>query len=82
MYKGYSKDKFNESAFLSTNSIKACQLFFNDYILPPCFVVIFWLFNVKSNCKVFPLLVSLNVGFERLARVQYSPSSSGPIYQF
>ena len=78
MNKGYSKGTFNESAFLSMNSVKACQLFFNVFILPPCFVVIFWLFNVKSSCTVFPLLVRLNVGFERLARGQYFPSSSGP----
>ena len=77
MSKGYSKDKFNESAFLSMSSIIGCQLLFDDYILPPCFVVIFWLFNTKSNCTVFPLFFSLNVGFVSLSRVQYSPSTSG-----
>ena len=48
------------------------------YIGPPCFVVIFWFFHVKPNCTVFPLFVSLNVGFVRLASLQYFPSSSGP----
>ena len=63
---------------LSINSFKACQLFFNDYILPPCFVCIFWLFNIKSNCTVFPIFVRLNVGFLSLERVQCFSRWSGP----
>ena len=79
MYKGYSRDKFNESAFLSMGSIIRLVSYSLIYhILPPCVVVIFWLFNIISNCTVFPLFVSLNVGFVRPATVQYFPSWSGP----